>query len=184
MDPTERHRIAQHWTASGVVICADHVLLVHHRRIGAWLPPGGHIDDFEMPDEAAVREILEETGVAVEVVTDPSPASGDADGFFLKNPLCIQAVKAQERGESFYHLDLVYLCRPRGITWRASKGCTGSGLHLPEIRPSKEVREARWVELSQLDNWHLARNVRPALALARRRIELLAGECSHHDQPA
>jgi 8-oxo-dGTP pyrophosphatase MutT (NUDIX family) len=55
-----------HFTASGVVLSAErtHVLLVHHRRLGRWLQPGGHIE----PDDtdtaaAAAREVAEETGI-------------------------------------------------------------------------------------------------------------------------
>ncbi len=39
------------------------VLLHLHQTLGRWLPPGGHIEPNELPDEAAVREVLEETGV-------------------------------------------------------------------------------------------------------------------------
>jgi 8-oxo-dGTP pyrophosphatase MutT (NUDIX family) len=40
------------------------VLLVRHRRLGAWLPVGGEIEPGETPLEAAVRELGEETGLA------------------------------------------------------------------------------------------------------------------------
>ncbi len=44
------------------------VLLHRHRKLGTWLPPGGHIEKDELPDDAAVREVGEETGVRVELV--------------------------------------------------------------------------------------------------------------------
>src|SRR5271163_771914 len=109
---TDRPKIPQHFTASAVVIHGGHILLVHHKRIGAWLPPGGHIEPFEMPHEAAAREVLEETGVAVEVTAPPVPPTAGHNAFFLPQPLCIQAVSAVENGEELYHLDLAYLCRP------------------------------------------------------------------------
>lgn len=39
------------------------VLLIHHKRLGTWLPVGGEIEDGETPLEAARRELLEETGL-------------------------------------------------------------------------------------------------------------------------
>jgi ADP-ribose pyrophosphatase YjhB (NUDIX family) len=77
-----RHQIPSHFTASGIVIEQGHLLLVNHRRIGAWVPPGGHIEADELPEECAAREILEETGVEVEIISRPSPQNDDdADAF-------------------------------------------------------------------------------------------------------
>ncbi len=170
MDPSKRHQIPQHFTASGVVISQDHVLLVDHRRIGAWLPPGGHIEDGEMPEEAVVREILEETGVKVEVVCDPIPDTGSPDAFFLKQPLCIHAVKAREGGQDLYHVDLAYLCRPVAEAREASGECGAGAPGLPEVKPSQEVKDAQWVKLSELDSRQLAPNVREAVDLATARL--------------
>ncbi len=52
-------------TASMVVIDSYQakVLLVFHKASQLWVFPGGHIDPNETPGEAAVREVLEETGV-------------------------------------------------------------------------------------------------------------------------
>jgi 8-oxo-dGTP pyrophosphatase MutT (NUDIX family) len=50
------------------VVHRRRVLLLFHPKIGLWLPPGGHIEVGELPDQAAVREVLEETGVRCRLV--------------------------------------------------------------------------------------------------------------------
>ena len=44
---------------------------------GYWEFPGGKVNEAETHEEAAVRETLEETGLAVEVVDEFSPATHD-----------------------------------------------------------------------------------------------------------
>lgn len=55
-----------HFTASSFVLNPrrDALLLIHHRKLGRWLQPGGHIDPDD-PDTlaAARREVLEEVGL-------------------------------------------------------------------------------------------------------------------------
>jgi 8-oxo-dGTP pyrophosphatase MutT (NUDIX family) len=164
MDAKGRFSLPQHFTASAVVIANDHILLVHHRRIAAWLPPGGHIEEKEMPHEAAVREVYEETGVAVEVLSEPLPETGDPEAFFLPAPLCFQGVKAVERGVELYHLDLAYLCRP-------ARGVYASGSELPALSSGPDVKEACWVKLSELSRWNLAKNVTEIVATAKTRLD-------------
>ena len=54
-----------HLTASAVVLDARRTtLLVHHRRTGLWLQPGGHVEDGDASlADAALREAVEETGL-------------------------------------------------------------------------------------------------------------------------
>ncbi|MCH9613421.1 MAG: hypothetical protein SP1CHLAM54_04210 [Chlamydiia bacterium] len=42
---------------------AQSLLLVDHKKAGLWLPPGGHVDPDEHPQEAAKREMKEELKV-------------------------------------------------------------------------------------------------------------------------
>lgn len=60
----------RHFTASMVALDVRerNVLLVHHKAMGKWVFPGGHIDEItpgwtETPQQAAWREVYEETGV-------------------------------------------------------------------------------------------------------------------------
>lgn len=53
--------------AFSVAVFARHsgrVLLIHHKRLGVWLPVGGEIEAGETPLEAARRELSEETGLS------------------------------------------------------------------------------------------------------------------------
>ena len=58
--------------AVGAVVLREDgaVLLVRRARppaIGSWTLPGGKVEDGETPEQAIVREVLEETGLHVEV---------------------------------------------------------------------------------------------------------------------
>lgn len=144
-----RHPYPYHFTASGIVLHDSHVLLVFHKRLDAWVPPGGHCETNELPEETAVREILEETGVRVEIVGEPMPQGDDPDVFFLTRPAYIQCVSAIERAGSFYHVDLAYACKP------VDPPATG----MPALQSNHEVKDARWVALDELANLKLAKNV-------------------------
>ena len=60
--------ITRDFTATTFVVDAGATLLLLHKKLGAWLPPGGHIGPNELPEDAAVREVREETGLEVELL--------------------------------------------------------------------------------------------------------------------
>ncbi len=63
--PFDRHADVTHVTASGIVMGNRGVVLHRHRSLHRWLQPGGHIEPGESPGRAALRESIEETGLAV-----------------------------------------------------------------------------------------------------------------------
>lgn len=71
---------ARHLTASMVVLdlAREAVLLVHHNATGKWVFPGGHVDPGEAPHEAALREVLEETGVRARIIAPETVYVADA----------------------------------------------------------------------------------------------------------
>ena len=51
-------------SAGGVVTNQDGMVLVVNQRGTSWSLPKGHVDSGEEPLQAAIREIMEETGIA------------------------------------------------------------------------------------------------------------------------
>ena len=45
----------------------DRVLLSHRRDLDIWNLPGGRVEEGELPTEAAIREIKEETGLMIKI---------------------------------------------------------------------------------------------------------------------
>jgi ADP-ribose pyrophosphatase YjhB (NUDIX family) len=56
-------------------MCGGQMLVVRRPRYNDWSIPKGHVDDGESWGEAAVREVLEETGVESEIVGGPLTVS-------------------------------------------------------------------------------------------------------------
>lgn len=119
------------------------VLLHEHARLGRWLPPGGHIEPNELPDEAALREVLEETGLPVALVgeqVDIPSLPGEARQ--LIRPAGVQVVSIAPGHE---HVDLVYLAHaapdaePTPGRW-----LTRADLDDPALRLTAEVKA--WCE--------------------------------------
>lgn len=61
----DRRHTPGHFTGSCWLVNADgmRVLLMHHRKLGMWLQPGGHADGDSDLTRVALREAQEETGV-------------------------------------------------------------------------------------------------------------------------
>ncbi|RLS89050.1 MAG: NUDIX domain-containing protein, partial [Planctomycetota bacterium] len=53
------------FTVAVFVVHEKKVLVIHHKKLDKWLPLGGHIELDEDPEQAALRETLEESGLAV-----------------------------------------------------------------------------------------------------------------------
>ena len=99
----------RHFTVAVFVVRERNILLHRHRKLEMWLPPGGHIEKDELPDEAAVREVLEETGVEVELVGERR--EDVADPVQLHRPAGVQL---EYIGPGHEHIDLIYFARPTG----------------------------------------------------------------------
>lgn len=101
----------RHFTVAVFVVWEGKVLLHLHRKLGMWLPPGGHIEENELPDDAAAREVFEETGVEVDLVGEKR--EDITDPVQLR---CPAGVQLENIGPGHQHIDLIYFAMPSNST--------------------------------------------------------------------
>ncbi len=100
----------RHFCASAFVIdpITKKILLIKHRKNRRWTQPGGHIEGNETPEETAVREVYEETGLRVRLLGERFPREDD----FIR-PLGIQKNRrTTSDGETHMHIDIIYAAVP------------------------------------------------------------------------
>lgn len=102
------------FTVSVFVIFEKQVLLVHHKKLGKWLPLGGHIEIGENPEQAALRETLEESGLEVELV-GPRPPRGFPQTEILTAPvyLDVHDIQGDHR-----HIGMIYFAQAHSAELR------------------------------------------------------------------
>ena len=113
-----------HFTVGAFAVHEDAVMMVHHRRLGVWIEPGGHIDPTDATLEyAAARELLEETGIVV------GPPSGD---IFDLDVHPIPAAKGEPPHRHF------------NVSFRFDAESS-------KVFVADEVFDARWVPIDQVE---------------------------------
>lgn len=97
------------FTVAIFVVHADRVLLVHHRKLNRWLPLGGHIELDEDPEQAALREGKEESGLDLELVGERPPTTEPGTRALIA-PRFLDIHRITDTHE---HIGLIYFARPR-----------------------------------------------------------------------
>ena len=136
-----------HFTASAFVLSPDKrdLVLIHHKKLGIWVQPGGHVEptDGDLVS-AARREVLEEVGLAE---LEPFP-NGDSAVFDID----IHDIPARKTEPAHQHFDVrfAFLARTRNLL------------------QSEEVSDLRWVPLGEVERMGCDESVlRPVRKLLR-----------------
>lgn len=116
------------------VVHKGKVLLRKHDKYNIWLSVGGHIELDEDPIEAAIREVKEEVGLDVEIVTPtggylPKPTEDYKE---IQLPVSISRHRISPTHE---HICFVYFAVSETDT----------------VIPEKETDEWKWCTLEEID---------------------------------
>lgn len=105
------------------VIAAGHILTGKRRDNGLWTNPGGHMDAGESPYQAAIREVLEESGI--DIAGNPGLRQVNAE-----------RIVSHRTGKEF--AVLAFMCDMCDIA-----------LPTIELDPDQEMSEWRWVPIAR-----------------------------------
>ena len=99
----------RHFTVSIFIVHKDKVLLHVHKKAKKLLPLGGHIESNELPEEACIREVQEESGLIINLYNPQDERLRNACSLagerLLVNPMY---TILSEINSEHYHIDFVY----------------------------------------------------------------------------
>lgn len=91
------------------IVYGGKVLLVNHPRYNKWIPMGGHIELDEDPEEALFREIKEETGLEVTILSERPPVASPGTKFLLTPSY----LDVHEANAPHKHISLTYFAKAK-----------------------------------------------------------------------
>ncbi len=130
------------FTVAIFVVQSGRILVIHHRGLNHWLPLGGHIELDEDPEQAALREAREESGLEVELVGERPPTTGPGTRALI-TPRFLDIHRINPTHE---HIGMIYWARPKRQPTPAPSQ-EGGRLALAQ----EEHHDIRWCTEAELD---------------------------------
>lgn len=102
------------FTATVYIFHEGKVLLHRHKKLGKWLPAGGHLEPNETPPEAALREAKEETGLTIAFIEQENLKIDAPNAVSFPRPfLCLlENIPTYKDQPAHEHIDFIYLAKP------------------------------------------------------------------------
>jgi 8-oxo-dGTP pyrophosphatase MutT (NUDIX family) len=118
----------RHFTATVYVVNDGATALHDHDRIDGLLPPGGHVDRDELPHEAGLREVREETGLEPTLL-DSTPDLPAPAGQALPRPRhqLLYDINVHDGTVGHQHVDHVYYATVPSRELDPAEGEAGAG---------------------------------------------------------
>jgi 8-oxo-dGTP pyrophosphatase MutT (NUDIX family) len=144
------------FTVAIFVVHEGKILLVHHRKLDQWLPLGGHIELDEDPEQAALREAKEESGLEVELLGERPPTTSPGTRALIA-PRFLDIHRISDTHE---HIGLMYWARPKVGSARPGRhsgtrdgDCADRTLQrgVPATLATGEHHDIRWCSADELD---------------------------------
>lgn len=133
------------FTVAIFVVHDGKVLLIHHRQLDKWLPLGGHIELEEDPEQAALREAKEESGLDVELLGErPPTTSPGTRALIAPRFLDIHRISATHE-----HIGMIYWARPKAGSSCCDDRAPQRGV--PTKLATEEHHDIRWCSAEELD---------------------------------
>jgi len=133
------------FTVAIFVVHDGKVLVIHHRKLDKWLPLGGHIELDEDPEQAALREAKEESGLDVELLGERPPTTSPGTRALIA-PRFLDIHRISDTHE---HIGMIYWARPKAV---APPGHLASPLAVADpVLATEEHHGIRWCSTAELD---------------------------------
>ncbi len=97
------------FTVAIFIVHEGKVLVIHHRKLDKWLPVGGHIELDENPEQAALREAREESGLEVELIGERPPTTSLGTRALI-GPRFLDIHRISDTHE---HIGMIYWAKPK-----------------------------------------------------------------------